>query len=438
MVITIINLILEELLHQLTDMEKLYSHTEQNISFSIKFSILTFISSAVVPGLVYLYTKDMIESRSLLLSNALTINVVNAFVPPTLWIIDPPGIINSLTFKIKKKLNIYMTQGEANKLLQGSDMDLGGKYCFFSTTLATSLYFAPILPSGLIICLVGGFYQYWLEKYCFLVKCVYRRPEMFSHKISQLYVDYYVALFICFPLGHIMLTSYKPYLSAFVMLILIVFSVHKRFYVNMLGIKEEEINNLTYDDVKEQFNLNYFNCNPVKEVNFDFIKTKLAHSGTFCIENFNKINDLKLENNNKTAEDMVLNNNLTIINDGDNHIVDSLQKNSITHGNLRKGLAMSLLKSMSNSNRKDSHLNNNQTSIINSVRQSYINNNVNDISNNLGGYDYVKTKTKKNFFKSLIPKQIKNLFKKKKEIIAKSGLRKLVIDSIEKVEKNNS
>ena len=57
-VITVINLIMEELLHQLTDMEKLYSKTEQNISFSLKFSIVSLYIFIFISYILHCCSKN--------------------------------------------------------------------------------------------------------------------------------------------------------------------------------------------------------------------------------------------------------------------------------------------------------------------------------------------------------------------------------------------
>ena len=223
----------------------------------------------------------MIESRSLLISNAQTINLVNSFVPPTLWVFDIPGRINKIIFQINTKFSKYVSQTEANQLLQGSPMDLGGKYCFFSTTVATAIFFAPILPSGVLICLIGSFYQYILEKLCLTVLNVYRRPEMFTHKISQYYIDYYIYIIMCFPLGQVMLTNFKPYPSLIFVFILLITSVNKVFYKNLIGYTEEEINLTSFDIAKISFNnITHKEVNPIKDIDFKKLKEKLQNNTT--------------------------------------------------------------------------------------------------------------------------------------------------------------
>lgn len=169
-----------------------------------------------------------------------------------------------------------ISQGEANKLLQGAHIDLGCKYAHFSTTMAISLYFSSLLPIGLFICFLGSIYQYWVEKFCLLYFCNYRRPVLFSSKISQFYIDSYPMILFCYPLGQLFLTPYKPYISLIFIMCLYAFSAHKNFYINFIGEEDEEINKLTYDKAKENFITNYNTCNPMKDIDYEAIKSKLS------------------------------------------------------------------------------------------------------------------------------------------------------------------
>ena len=109
-----------------------------------------------------------------------------------------------------------------------------------------------------------------------------------------------------------MLTTYKPWLSLIVCIVLIIFSVNKRFHLNIIGTTEEEVNYKTYDEVKENFNLSYSNCNPIKEVNFDLMKSKFEKESSLNKEkdltedSFDEIDELKdkvpsFDNNDKNV-----------------------------------------------------------------------------------------------------------------------------------------
>jgi hypothetical protein len=106
LIISGINLILEEVLTKLTSLEKHISRTNFYLSLSIKITIFTFFNSAIIP----LLSKHLIVKRQLkyhynLDRNTLVINdmlilfLVNSIVTPILW--SAPYLI--------KQIQIYFT-----------------------------------------------------------------------------------------------------------------------------------------------------------------------------------------------------------------------------------------------------------------------------------------------------------------------------------------
>ena len=78
-----LNFAFQMILDFLTKMEKQYTMTEYYRSYSVKLTLFTFFTSAVVPLMCELIKKS--DGYQILISNMLMMFLVNAFVTPIMW-----------------------------------------------------------------------------------------------------------------------------------------------------------------------------------------------------------------------------------------------------------------------------------------------------------------------------------------------------------------
>mmetsp|Transcript_30770 Transcript_30770/g.27993 ORF Transcript_30770/g.27993 Transcript_30770/m.27993 type:complete len:107 (+) Transcript_30770:1060-1380(+) len=89
-----------------------------------------------------------------------------------------------------------MTQKNLNKLYKYPKFDFATKYASYLKTLWSGAVFAPLLPSAMVLAIVGICVSYWIDKYVILRKRsrgVYHGPELAFHNIELL--DYTMVFF---------------------------------------------------------------------------------------------------------------------------------------------------------------------------------------------------------------------------------------------------
>ena len=88
-------------------MEKQKSMTNYYLSFSIKLSIFTFLTSALVPLIPEVLNGNLKKHNNKnLITNMLFIFLANSFFTPILWTLNVPLIV--------KKIRIYFIESKKN------------------------------------------------------------------------------------------------------------------------------------------------------------------------------------------------------------------------------------------------------------------------------------------------------------------------------------
>ena len=169
--IAIINSIFQTILIILTKMEKQICMTNYFLSYSIKLTILTFLSSTIIPYLSNKYYNEQLN-LDLLITNCFTMFLSNSFLIPITWTINFDYFLKKVRKFIIKKKKKCLPQNELNVLYELLDMDIASKYSYVARTLLMSFFYLPIFPLGIIICFIGFIFAYLLEKYNFIKKII--------------------------------------------------------------------------------------------------------------------------------------------------------------------------------------------------------------------------------------------------------------------------
>ncbi len=269
-VTSLVNIIFQGLLESLTKVERHISITDQNLSFSVKLTIFTFVNSSIVPLISNALSNlsNIAINYDLLVSNILINFIVNAVVSPTMWSINPGFYYKKWRiWNIENKINPHnMTQRELNELYEYWDIELAYKYSYIFKTLLQTFFYLPIFPLGIVFSICGLILAFYLEKYN--IGHIYKRPEMMNETICKFYVNFFEVNFLMLALGdYIFLNNnfaieYWPIINISVFFILLIIPYGQYLNFNLIGINQSQIINKKYDEVYFTFYNDYERMNP--------------------------------------------------------------------------------------------------------------------------------------------------------------------------------
>ena len=257
----------------LTKMEKQYTMTEYYRSYSLKLTIFTFFTSAVVPLICELIRRS--NGYEILISNMLMMFLVNAFVTPIMWTLNFTFFLKQFRIcllkwnkdpkEVDKSHN--MTQRELNDLFELPDMSISYKYSYLAKTLLMTFLYTPIFPLGILISLVGFILGYLLEKFNY--SQMYKRPEMLNHKLCVFYVNHFDIIIFVYAIGDyiFMHDAYEneviPLVKIIIFGIITILPYSKLLKINCLGVQESKINIDEYSKKFFTFSTDYERANPM-------------------------------------------------------------------------------------------------------------------------------------------------------------------------------
>ena len=318
-----INEIFYFLLEKLTKKEKQISMTNFYLSYSVKLTYFTFVSSGIVPLVCHIIGNGKGNNNEYLVDNMIIIFLINSFVTPLMWTFD----ISSIYKKIKicmiegqKNPNLYhnMTQRELNELYQLTNMKIYYKYSYVAKTLLLSLFYIVIFPFGVLISLIGFIFAYYLELYNFTH--LYNRPEMINEKICLFYTEYFVANLFILNLGVYIFIKDVFFTEVLIIIILVILGILSIFpYTKLISCdflkipKKILINTTLYEDSYFSFYNDYQRQNPMtKKDGLKNYITKLRINGyisqkvyNFAFMNIDNINVMELYYKSKLNQNIV-------------------------------------------------------------------------------------------------------------------------------------
>ena len=301
LIISILNTIFQSILQSLTKKEKQYCNTDYYLSFSIKLTIFTFLTSGIIPLISSYYHSQ--SKYDLLLKNMLTLFLSNSFLTPIMWSLNFQFLMKQLKICLINDNYENYTQNELNKIYELLDMNLSYKYSYISKTLLMSFLYMPIFPMSIAISFFGFLFGYFLEKLNF--SRMYKRPEMLNSKICEFYSNYFIINFFMLCLGNYIFLrdNNKSNLWCISNLIifgaLIIIPYNQIFVFDFIGIKESDIKG---DQIYEDFNLTFYNdyekINPmtrkdaIKKFLDNLLKNALISKPDYdkILENIDKVN----------------------------------------------------------------------------------------------------------------------------------------------------
>ena len=380
-------------LEKLTKREKHISMTKFYLSFSVKLTFYTFVSSGLVP-LACNYIENGGRNEDLV-DNMLVFFLCNSFITPLSWSFNIHYIANKIRiFFLEKTKNPdkkhNMNQKELNQLYQRPSMQVPYKYSYIAKTLLLSLFYISILPFGILISLLGFIFAYCMELYNFTH--LYNRPEMINEEICLFYIEYFIinlfvfCLGICIFMKNVFLSDIWAIISLFIFVALSFIPFNKVLKFKFLDIPNPSINKISqikYEDLYFSFYNDYQRQNPMTRI--DGLKkylNKLRINGfisekvyKFAYINIDKINVMELYYHSKKNRNII-----------------QTQKSIANFNNyFRKASFNESLSHMNYNNRKISNCSiNNETNMKDEQLMSLIRNSIFGL--NTGNFDEINKK----------------------------------------------
>jgi hypothetical protein len=181
-IIVIINFMLGRAIRYFSSFEKHHTFTYYNTSVGIKLTAAQCINTALITIIVNMdWEDDWFVSGGLVVDMTFVL-LSNAFVAPLLYVLSPMYIIKRI--KQRKAINNpLILQGEANLLWEEPQVDMPQRYANSFKTLIVTLSYAPILPLGILISIVGIIVQYWVDKMLLIKR--HSRPARLSGALAD-------------------------------------------------------------------------------------------------------------------------------------------------------------------------------------------------------------------------------------------------------------
>ena len=315
-IISILNYILKFIMKYFTKIEKQKSMTNYYLSFSIKLTIFTFMTSALVPFFSNFKNHENHENHENhdnknLIINMFFIFLTNSFLNPILWAINIQLIIKKIKIYFIERKKIpnsmhFKTQKELNDLYEYPDMDIASKYSYISMTLLMTMFYLPIFPLGVLISLIGFILTYFVEKYNFTNG--YKRPEMLNEKLGEFHFNFFISIIVSYGIGNYFFTKglfQKDFWPTIIIIIFCILSIIPytkpiTYYFN--SNKDFDVNSKPINDIYFSFFNDYQRQNPfTKKEGMYFYIHELKNRGyiskfiyDILIKNVEKINVMEI------------------------------------------------------------------------------------------------------------------------------------------------
>ena len=256
---------------KLTFYEKIEIKTYYYISFSIKLTLFTFFTIAVLPVVSnYIFGFN---GSDILVNNLLMIFITDIFLPPVLFYLGP-----DLAIKLFKRSKARMdlknvklekstyTQRELNEIFENPEMDICSKYSYINNVFLISLFYMSIFPIGMIFGFGALIFTYVSE---FIYIGMYKRPEVLNSSLCRFYVSNFKWSIFIFAVGNYIFLApiNKDQRISWSLINLIVFFVlclipYQAFKFKTLGEEEGKTKPETYEQNYYYFSTDYEKLNP--------------------------------------------------------------------------------------------------------------------------------------------------------------------------------
>jgi hypothetical protein len=126
-----------------------------------------FINTALISLVVDFFITGNIIGKGGFIFNETNVFLLNAFIPPIVWFIDPWSL--SHEYKLNKELKNFdlcvLTQQELNELMEKPDYSSAKRYGDIMKTMWFTFFYGDIIPIGILFSIIGLILYYFIDKY---------------------------------------------------------------------------------------------------------------------------------------------------------------------------------------------------------------------------------------------------------------------------------
>lgn len=274
----VVNKIIDAVVAKLAVFERMHTKSELYSSASIKIVISQFLNTSVLITIVHYVLNDekrqIIWGSGSLLVDIWYLIIFYSMILPGFYIVNIPMIVNFIKrcrLKRNKDTKRY-TQKQAHKICEGVPLDPVKSYTDIYQIFLVCLFLTPAFPLGVGILIVSLIVVYWIQR-IYLLR-LHRKPEMlqsnlcfdslifikigiFALSMGELYFD----LVLRGPEGMSSILIAQSVVS----FSLIWVPIEDMFldFFSYTGDEAEIKENVTYDECKKSFELDFSRANPV-------------------------------------------------------------------------------------------------------------------------------------------------------------------------------
>eukprot|EP00937_MAST-01D_sp_MAST-1D-sp2_P005576 g5576.t1 len=154
------NLVLPTLLKWVTTLEQHHDFTSENRSMLRKLLLARFVTSAIVIYLITPFGETLGQDSLVQIQEIL---IADAFTTPIVRLLNLPAVLPILVLAPRAR-----SQEQMNRYFEGSEWWLAERYTDMTKTFFVSMFYASLLPSGLLITAVSMLTTFAVDKVCLL------------------------------------------------------------------------------------------------------------------------------------------------------------------------------------------------------------------------------------------------------------------------------
>jgi len=180
--------------------------TEYFVSVSQRLTTAMFINTAITLLVTHIILETLWKDGGLL-NDVFIVFIIIVVVGPLSNLFNPWYFLRLYRrWKAKRQgSNCKLTQEEANLLFEGPPIDIAQNYANVLKTIWVTAFYAPVLPIGVPLAVLGLFLSYWTDKYLLLNR--YVRPSALGKSLSLWMAEYLELSPFFFAVGNIVFRS---------------------------------------------------------------------------------------------------------------------------------------------------------------------------------------------------------------------------------------
>jgi len=274
--ITFINSSLRIVVRKFSDYEQNETLTAHNLSVALKLTLVRFINTALVPITInrqFTDGNDEWFGQGGLINDVFYIFLSIGFLDTFLYLTDYMYIWKKIKQCLSKSRgeNSKINQQTANQLFEGPKLDMANIISKMYTMILCTLFFAPLFPISIVLCLASLLWGYGVEKYNLLRR--HKVPEQMGPFIVNFmanllpYMAFLWALSLVFFYNTLFSRYYEDYivyLAGPILILVIVFIfliLPIRSCINRC-ISLEDLQDINYGEQAVKFITDYDAENP--------------------------------------------------------------------------------------------------------------------------------------------------------------------------------